>query len=101
LANRDLVGRSDPYVVLHIAEQGEAADPKPSSLAYGRTATRENTTSPLWDCEFALTLGGFRRPELRLRVFDEDRPAIHDDFLGELTIPLQGDGEPLRDYQLQ
>ncbi|XP_057976187.1 elicitor-responsive protein 3 isoform X2 [Malania oleifera] len=75
LENTDFLGNMDPYVILFCRTQEQK-----SSVASGQGS------QPEWNENFVFTITG-EVSELRIKIMDSDS-ATQDDFVGEVTIPL-------------
>merc|ERR1712166_626566 len=105
LKNADWVGKSDPYVVLHILnDSGETiAGPK-------KTRTIDSNLNPQWDEVIIMDIPSAFDPmtcKLKMQVFDEDGFfrlgfLTGDDELGEATVPLSmcGKNREFQDMEL-
>eukprot|EP00741_Cyanophora_paradoxa_P020745 tig00021293_g20024.t1 len=82
LANKDAVGKSDPYAVLTLQEVGDSAvEPQRH-----RTKVVDNNLDPVWNETYSFHV--LREDAtLVVHVFDKDI-GFTDDFLGEARVPL-------------
>ncbi|KAM3344021.1 calcium-dependent lipid-binding protein-like [Capsicum galapagoense] len=75
LKNQEMIGKSDPYVVLYIRP-----------LFKFKTKTIDNNLNPVWDETFELIAEDKETQSLLLEVFDED--IGEDDRMGVTKLPL-------------
>ncbi|XP_004510925.1 calcium-dependent lipid-binding protein-like [Cicer arietinum] len=75
LKNMEMIGKSDPYVVLHIRP-----------LFKVKTKVIDNNLNPVWDQTFELIAEDKETQSLTLEVFDED--IGQDKRLGIVQLPL-------------
>jgi Ca2+-dependent lipid-binding protein len=84
LIKADLVGSSDPYVVLTIGDRTIS------------TVVVKNSLNPEWNQNFEVSLPT-KPTHVALKVWDKDSVG-KDDFLGEATVPLVF-GDEHKEYQ--
>lgn len=95
LANKDIIGLSDPYCLVYVVNENCAnafVRNKKKFYKYGvslrgRTKTIDNDLNPTWKDHFSIVLKGEERV-LRIECFDKDTVG-HDDFLGMCVIDLR------------
>ncbi|XP_051143925.1 calcium-dependent lipid-binding protein-like isoform X2 [Andrographis paniculata] len=88
LKNMELIGKSDPYVVVHIRP-----------LFKVKTKVIDNNLNPVWNETFELIAEDKETQSLILEVFDED--IGHDKCLGVAKLPLiELDSEVTKEIQL-
>eukprot|EP01125_Pyxidicula_operculata_P002185 TRINITY_DN12102_c0_g1_i1.p1 TRINITY_DN12102_c0_g1~~TRINITY_DN12102_c0_g1_i1.p1 ORF type:complete len:748 (-),score=181.20 TRINITY_DN12102_c0_g1_i1:105-2348(-) len=75
LANADVFGKSDPYVIVRL-DKAEVA----------KTKTIDNDNDPVWNFEDIIDVNE-EHETITFHVFDEDPGLTHDD-LGFLTLPV-------------
>ncbi|KRZ93849.1 E3 ubiquitin-protein ligase NEDD4, partial [Trichinella sp. T8] len=80
LAKKDIFGASDPYVSVHLCQQGREVDKV-------HTKTIKKTLYPVWNEEFLFRVDP-SNCKIVFEVFDENR-ITRDDFLGIVEIDLQ------------
>ncbi|KRX96770.1 E3 ubiquitin-protein ligase NEDD4, partial [Trichinella pseudospiralis] len=80
LAKKDIFGASDPYVSVHLCQQGREVDKV-------HTKTIKKTLYPIWNEEFLFRVDP-SNCKIVFEVFDENR-ITRDDFLGIVEIDLQ------------
>jgi hypothetical protein len=77
LANRDLVGKSDPFVLVKVGKE------------QCRTKIVENSLNPTWNEGFWLDPGpNPSSSSLEIFVWDKDTVSVSDEFLGQVTLPV-------------
>ncbi|KAG9287576.1 hypothetical protein G9A89_019637 [Geosiphon pyriformis] len=77
LTDKDIVGKSDPYVELWIDEKYKQ-----------RTTTKDNTLNPIWNETFHFNIPNHKKHILHIRVLDSD-VATSDDTIGTAKVDLQ------------
>ncbi|KRZ77956.1 E3 ubiquitin-protein ligase NEDD4 [Trichinella papuae] len=80
LAKKDIFGASDPYVSVHLCQEGREVDKV-------HTKTIKKTLYPIWNEEFLFRVDP-TNCKIVFEVFDENR-ITRDDFLGIVEIDLQ------------
>lgn len=76
LANDQLVGKPDPYVILKLEHQTH------------RSSTAEDSTDPTWNEIFKFTVADENSAQLKLEVWNKN--LVSDEFMGEYSIGLAG-----------
>mmetsp|Transcript_49808 Transcript_49808/g.57484 ORF Transcript_49808/g.57484 Transcript_49808/m.57484 type:complete len:132 (+) Transcript_49808:107-502(+) len=87
LADKDLAGKTDPYVIMEIEQDNMLRDKDYGSQ---RSSTKSGETDPVWDEEFQFTIPTLNNMELSLKVFDDD--VGRDDKCGKCKINLDKEG---------
>mmetsp|Transcript_5007 Transcript_5007/g.5780 ORF Transcript_5007/g.5780 Transcript_5007/m.5780 type:complete len:132 (+) Transcript_5007:64-459(+) len=87
LADKDLAGKTDPYVIMEIEQDNMLRDKDYGSQ---RSSTKSGETDPVWDEEFQFTIPTLNNMELSLKVFDDD--VGRDDKCGNCKINLEKEG---------
>ena len=75
LANKDLIGKSDPYVVVAYGDKKFKSKPV------------KNNLNPVWDHKVVFDLNDKPASKIRLSVFDED--IGKDDLMGSVDIDVE------------
>ncbi|KAJ7951027.1 synaptotagmin-5-like [Quillaja saponaria] len=89
LKNKEMIGKSDPYVVLHIRP-----------LFKVKTKVIENNLNPIWNETFQLIAEDKETQSLTLEVFDKD--IGQDVRLGIVKLPLiELEAEKDKEYELR
>ncbi|ONK55897.1 uncharacterized protein A4U43_C10F2080 [Asparagus officinalis] len=90
LKNKEMIGKSDPYVVLHIRPIWKV-----------KTKVIDNNLNPVWNETFELIAEDTETQALILEVFDEDNLA-QDKRLGVAKLPLIDlEPEKAKEYDLR
>ncbi|ONK72718.1 uncharacterized protein A4U43_C04F22410 [Asparagus officinalis] len=90
LKNKEMIGKSDPYVALHIRPMFKV-----------KTKVIDNNLNPVWNETFELIAEDKETQALILEVFDEDNLA-QDKRLGIVKLPLIDlEPETTKEYELR
>ena len=100
LPKSDLLGLSDPYVVIKIGPSDATFDEKTVVLT---TDVKYKTLNPEWNARFEVSTDDLSTTdavlELEIRIFDKDQMS-KDDLLGEIRIPITQRNCPEESYPL-
>ncbi|CAB9522807.1 Synaptotagmin 1 [Seminavis robusta] len=83
LTNRDVVGKSDPYVKFHLKQDNWVMD---KNFGKAKSTTQQDNLDPYWNETYAFDIPSLDKMLLNITVLDEDLGP--DQHLGECTIPL-------------
>ncbi|KAJ4707857.1 synaptotagmin-5-like [Melia azedarach] len=84
LTNKDLIGKSDPFVVLFV---------RPLRDRMKTSKTIDNELNPIWNEHFEFTVEDPTTQHLTVRVFDDEGPVRAPEIIGVAHVPLK-DLEP-------
>merc|ERR1712032_460067 len=87
LADKDLAGKTDPYVILELEQDNILRD---KDYGTQRTSTKKGTCDPDWDEEFSFTIPTLDNMVLSCKVYDDD--IGRDDKCGRCKIHLEKEG---------
>merc|ERR1712028_266463 len=85
LADKDLMGKTDPYVIMELEQDNMLRDKDYGSQ---RSSTKSGEVNPVWDEEFTFAIPTLNNMELSLKVFDDD-VGSRDDKCGKCKINLE------------
>ena len=88
LADKDLIGKTDPYVRLELEQDNLIRD---KDYGYQNSSKKRNDVNPVWNEDFTFNIPTLDNMVLTLRVFDEDIGS-RDDKCGKCKIKLEHEG---------
>jgi len=87
LADKDLAGKTDPYVIMELEQDNMLRDKDYGSQ---RSSTKKGDVNPEWDETFTFNIPTLNNMELSLKLFDDD--VGRDDKCGRCKINLEKEG---------
>lgn len=88
LADKDLFGKTDPYVRLELEQDNIFRD---HDYGYQVSSKKRNELNPVWNEDFVFNIPTLDNMVLTLKVFDEDIGS-RDDKCGKCKIKLEHEG---------
>lgn len=88
LADKDLMGKTDPYVKLELEQDNLIRD---KDYGYQKTSVKQGDVNPVWNESFNFNIPTLDNMVLTLRVYDSDIGS-KDDKAGWCKIKLEHEG---------
>merc|ERR1711865_800439 len=87
LADKDLAGKTDPYVILELEQDNILRD---KDYGTQRTTTKKGDCNPEWNETMTFNIPTLDNMELSVKVYDDD--LGRDDKCGKCKIQLEKEG---------